>query len=160
MKYFSEGFLTGLSTKSQGFQNCFCEIMKDIDYYFDEEDEIKSFREYYETQISYAEPGNLMYSAKVILGKGVETAEDRLPLAHEIIHWFFEQFVTEEDAFEDASHFFIAIRCKEEDFSDDDESLFRTLITMKRIGNIPEVVMIKNDQKDGIYASCFMAAMK
>ena len=160
MKYFSEEFLEGLATKSQGFQEKFASIMSDIDYFFDEEEEIEDFRKYFESEISYAEPGNMLYSAKVIFGHGVAEEEDRLPLGQEIIQWFFKQFAVDDDAFEDASHFFIAIRCKKEDFTDEDEFLLRTLISMKRQGDEPEVVMILNEQKDDIYATCFMAAMR
>lgn len=78
----------------------------------------------------------------------------------ELVEWFFDLFHEEEDAFQEASHFIIGIRCKEEDYSEADEFIFRAMIKYKRVGNEPEVIMIRNNQKDGIYGSFFVAAMK
>ena len=63
--------------------------MEEMDTFFDEEEEIKDFHEYIESQISYDKPGNLLYSAKMIFGR--EYATDG-SFEMKSNRWFFEQF--------------------------------------------------------------------
>ena len=58
---FSISFIEGLETKSNHFQAEFYGIMEEIYKYFDTQEEINDFQKYYESQISYKNPGNQLY---------------------------------------------------------------------------------------------------
>lgn len=64
MEYFSDEFISGLRTKSNGFQNKFKEIIGDIDEYFDIEDEKREFHRLVEIAHFYDKPGIFCFLPK------------------------------------------------------------------------------------------------
>lgn len=164
MEYFSDEFLSGLRTKSDGFQNEFEEIISDIDEYFDSEEEKKEFHEYIGREHSFHQSGNMLFSSKMLLcGKHTKNEHDKL--CEKIQHFLFGLFdgTESDEAMLKAPHIIIAVSMPEDTFTEEDMNFLKNIISFERLSNgyLPAgITTISNDTSNGRAASCFVAALK
>ncbi len=160
---FSQEFLQGLLTKSEGFQNKFFEIIDGICEYFDTEDEKADFQKYIEENHAYHKPGNVLFSSKVqFCGKQAKEFEALKEKIHFHLLSLFDN-IEASDAMTEVPHIIVCISAPEGCFNDSDVESIRSLISFERIcrGFLPAAVTtIANDTGNDRGTSCFVAALK
>lgn len=161
MYYFSEQFLAGLQTKSEGFQDKFYGIIDEIDTYIDEEVSRMLFHKHIETQHTYDKPGNMLYSSKLYCGSGYSESELK-----EKINFFllglFDDFGASE-AMEEVPHIIVCISAPDGYFTDEDTKLIRNLLFLERtLRSCPPVAVttVFCDTSKDRGVSCFVACLK
>lgn len=161
--YFTAQFMEGLTTKSEGFQNKFFEIIDDICDYFDDEDEKMDFQKYIEENHSFDKPGNILYSTKTIFC-GKHKADEHDELCEKIHHFLLSIFdAGGGEAFLEVPHIIVCISVPDNCLTDKDVGFIRNLISFERVcrGSTPvAVTSIVNDTSNGRGTSCFAAALK
>lgn len=159
---FSESFIAGLRTKSEGFQQKFYGLMDALYEYCDNEKEIDEFQDYFESQISYENPGNQIYSLGGVCG-GTPT-DDRKQ------EYFKVLFDAVTDLFQEdlnygttgalaATHFFIGIRAPEGMIDEPKKGLLQIVFDMMRSFDPPEVIFIESN-KNVVCFEYLIAVMK
>lgn len=165
MYYFSEQFLEGLQTKSEGFQRAFYDIIDEVCTYFDNEDEKIQFQQQIETMHSYDKPGNVLHSTTKIMG-GRYTQERFEELKEKIqfyLFGLFDDFSTCEVVVE-VPHIIVCIAAPQGCFLDEDLKLIQNLLSFERLcrGYSPvDVTVILDEITDGgSGVKCYVAMMK
>ena len=161
MYYFSNDFFDGLKTKSENFQNKFFGIIDDICTYFDEEDEKIDFQQYIESNHSYKNPGNILYSSKKYFG-GSPSLQELKEKIHHYLLWLFDSFESA-DAMAEVPHIIVCISAPENALDDEDMSFIEKLLSFERIcrGCLPVgVTTILNNNTEKRTTSCYVACLK
>lgn len=162
---FSDDFLIGLATKSDGFQQEFFSIM-DSFYGFLEYDEekVNAFQAYIEENFSYYEPGNLLSCRGAFVG-GEATLERKDEYINEIISAIFELFQEERDYESEngmylATHFIIAVNCPEGMMTKEEIAKIHLAFFLERQQDMPKIEVIACTPKEDYCFEYFMAIMK
>lgn len=171
---FSEHFLNGLATKSQGFQDAFFETMDKI-YGYLEGDKIQEFQQMIEDEISYYGKGNLLWNCGSIIGGEMDPKrseeyfnelygdllflfnEERFPYA-DILELCGEKRCSDENPMLTASHIIIATAFPREVWTEEAKRNLTFLTCMYRMPNLPKMPLINNPNAD--CASYFIVTMR
>ena len=165
MYYFSQQFLDGLQTKSEGFQGAFYNIINEVCGYLENEDEKKHFQQQIEKMHSYDKPGNILHSTTRIMGG--KYTQERFEEVKEKIHMYlfglFDDY-SAGDVMVEVSHIIVCISAPQGCFEETDMRFIQNLLSFERVcrGASPvDVTVIVDDITDGRSGiNCFVAMMK
>ena len=162
---FSDEFLMGLATKSDGFQKEFFSIMEKFYGFFEyDEDKVDAFQNYIEENFSYYEPGNLLFWRGAFIG-GEPTLERKDEYINEIVSAIFSLFQEERD-FECengvylATHFIIAISCPEGMMTMEEIAKIHFAFFVERQHDMPKIEIIACTPETEYCFEYFIAIMK
>ena len=156
---FSKNFISGLETKSEGFQREFYGIMDWFYKFFDhDEEKIKEFDNYIESQISYHGKGNLLYDVRFGIG-GMIDPNRKEEYFLKILDLFRELFLFPEDGRIDIAANIIMTMNLPESISADTIALVETTIRTLKPDSTPEIkVYVKHDENNCF--DCYVTLMK
>lgn len=157
--FFSENFTAGLETKSETFQNEFYRIMEWFYKFFEhDEEKIKEFDNYIESQISYHNKGNLLYDIRFGIGGKIDV-DRKQEYFLKILDIFRELFLFPEDGRIDiATNIILTINIPES-ISADIVALIEMTVQTLKPDSPPEIkVYVKHDKDDCF--DCYIALMK
>ena len=157
--FFSENFITGLETKSERFQSEFYGIMEWFYKFFEhDEEKIKEFDNYIESQISYHNKGNLLYDIRFGIGGKIDAARKQEYFL-KILEEFKELFLFPEDnGINIATNIIMTINIPESISADIIALIEMTIGTLKS-DSTPEIkTYVKHDEDDCF--DCYVAVMK
>ena len=156
---FSENFISGLETKSQGFQNKFYGIIEWFHQFFEyDEEKIKEFDSYIESRISYHAKGNLLYDVQFIIGGKID-ADEKQEYFLTMMEQFKELFLFSEDnGINIATNIIMTINLPESISKDMITLIEMTVRTLKPESTPALKIYVKHDEKDCF--ECYIAIMK
>lgn len=159
MYYFSNEFLEGLQTKSEGFQNKFYEIIDNINGYIVGEEKKKEFQELIEKKHSYSSTGNILYSTKKHISN-FSSPEEVDKKIHSFVMNLFNSFDAGE-IISQVPHIIVCVSAPESHYDSFDLEVLEAEITLERIiGDYPDFdtsVFLKNTDEE---ISCYVACLK
>ena len=146
---FSESFIAGLKTKSDGFQRKFYGLMDALYEYCDNEKEIDEFQDYFESQITYENSGNQIYSLGRVCG-GEPTSNRKQEYFKLLFYAVTDLFQEDRDygttGALTATHFYIGIRAPEGYDDNREKGLLQVVFDMMRPLDPPEVMFIESNE--------------
>lgn len=158
--YFPAQFLQGLQTKSESFQNKFFEIADDICVYFDTEEERRDFQNYIAENHTFCNPGNILFSNKLHIGRRSMDFEKIKDKIHSYVLGLFDDTASDLNA---VPHVIVCVSAPNGCFFDEDVTVIENMIAMEQMLNGIEpagVTTIFNDTENGRGISCFVAGLK
>lgn len=141
---FSDKFLTGLATKSPGFQKQFADIMETFYQYFNyDEARANEFQTYIEQNFSYYGNGNQLYwHGEDIGGKpSLDRREEYVEALQSTLIGLFndERTFDAEYGMYTASHIIIAIRCPEGTITQESFAMLEFSVMLERPIDTPKI---------------------
>lgn len=161
---FSDEFLMGLATKSDGFQQQFWGIMDKFYSFFDyNEDDIDIFQNDIEESLSYDKPGNQLFWRGGYVG-GEPSLDRKDEYMEELISTLTELFREDRDwdgenGMYTATHIFIAVRCPKGVITRTEVDQLDLLLTLERPVDTPELMVYACSTETECF-EYFIAAMK
>lgn len=165
---FSEHFLDGLATKSEGFQNEFFGIMDMLYSYLEYDDEkVQKLEKIIEEEVSYYEKGNILWWGGSDIGGELDSTRSE-EYFNELCERLAKEFVYERTPNDDgefelangtivASNIIIATEFPEEAMTEEAIDKLEFLIYLNRLNNPPRVTIINNPNAE--YASYRIVTM-